>query len=129
MANEYRRHQRVAAQIARELAPLIKAQAEEHEWGVVTVTHTDVSPDLKHARVYITSLDPRQDDDQIESRFNLHRVDLRHRLARRLRLKYVPQLRFCYDKVLRQSAHVTALIDSVSTGMEGAQDSKTGGAT
>lgn len=121
MPNEFSRYQRVAEQIKREVAPLIQNLANEYRWGMVTVTAADVSPDLKHAKVYVTLFGNNRGEAEIESELNHHSAALRHRLARCLRLKYIPDLKFVYDRKLVRSARVTALIDSVSVAKNGGQ--------
>ncbi len=80
--------------------------------GEVTVSGVDLSPDLSHAKVYVSFLDA---DEQAlrESLGALARAAgfLRRGLARRLKLRGVPELRFIQDAGITRGARVDALID------------------
>ena len=56
MAREYSRAARLADQIQRDLAELIRLEVKDPRVGLVTVTAVEVSPDLSHARVFVTTL-------------------------------------------------------------------------
>ncbi|MGQ9568084.1 MAG: 30S ribosome-binding factor RbfA, partial [Anaerolineae bacterium] len=51
-----RRQRRVAELIQEELSLLIQREVRDPRVGMVTVTHVDVSPDLRLARVYFSAL-------------------------------------------------------------------------
>ena len=56
MAREYSRAARLADQIQRDLAELIRSEVKDPRVGLVTVTAVEVSPDLSYARVFVTTL-------------------------------------------------------------------------
>ena len=56
MPREFGRNQRVAGFIKQELATLIQRAFPLNDYGMITVTEVDVSPDLKNAKIYVTTL-------------------------------------------------------------------------
>ena len=113
MAKEYSRTQRVADQIQRELAQLIQQEMKDPRLGMVTVSAVDVTRDLAFADVYVSFLgvdDQKQIDESLEV---LKRASgfLRSQLARAIKLRFTPQLRFRYDASMRRGAFLSDLIE------------------
>ena len=134
MAN-HGRAQRVADQIQRDIAALIQFEVDDPRIGIVSVTGVDVSADLAHAKVYVTSLghgeaiqgqaEAAQGQYQREPSEAAERASrestaalngaagyLRGLLARRLQLRVAPKLRFHYDASVERGRQLDELIDS-----------------
>jgi ribosome-binding factor A len=75
---------------------------------LVTVTHVDVDPDLRRARVDFSCLGEGE-DEAIEA-LEEHRARLQSAIARQARLKRTPELRFEVDRVIEQGARIEALL-------------------
>ncbi|UYM14199.1 30S ribosome-binding factor RbfA [Endozoicomonas euniceicola] len=113
MAKEYSRTRRVADQIQRELAQLIQQEMKDPRLGMVTVSAVDVTRDLAFADVFVSFLgvdDQKQIDESLEV---LKRASgfLRSQLARAIKLRFTPQLRFRYDASMRRGAFLSDLIE------------------
>lgn len=81
--------------------------------GFVTVTGVDTSPDLRHARVFVSVLGSEK-----KRRSSLAGLDAAHgvlqaRIARELRLKRTPQLTFAYDPSVEHGMRMSRLIDEL----------------
>jgi ribosome-binding factor A len=82
--------------------------------GFVTVTGVQTSPDLRHARVFVSVLgSERRREQSIEGLQAAHGV-LQARLGRELRLKRTPQLAFEYDPAVERGVRMTKLIDELA---------------
>ena len=82
--------------------------------GFVTLTGVETSPDLRHARVYVSVLGSAE--ERAESLAGLaaaHGV-LQARLGRELRMKRTPQLAFEYDPSVERGVRMTQLIDELA---------------
>jgi ribosome-binding factor A len=82
--------------------------------GFVTVTGVDTSPDLRHARVFVSVLGGER-----KRRSSLAGLDAAHgvlqaRLSRELRLKRTPQLAFTYDPSVEHGVRMSRLIDELA---------------
>jgi len=113
MPHEFSRTSRVAGQIKRELAPLIQQVATENHLGLITVTAVDVSPDLRHAEVFVTQLGGTISHDQVVNLLADLRSRLRHHLAKNLRMRYTPDLKFRFDESVERGARMSAILDEV----------------
>jgi len=113
------RRLRLGDQLQVELAGLIQRELKDPRIGFVTVTEVRMSPDLKHARVYVSVFEGEEEKKQ-ESIAALQRAEgfLRHSLGRRLRLRYVPGLRFVVDDTLDHSARIDELLEDSGVNSE-----------
>jgi ribosome-binding factor A len=106
------RPQKVADLIQRELSELIRLEVRDPRVGMLTITSVDVSPDLSHAKVFITLLQKERLEDTLQG---LRRASgyLRSQLAKRMKLYTTPELRFVYDESVERGDRLSRLIDSV----------------
>ena len=112
MPKDYPRTRRIAEQIQRELAELIRLELKDPRVaGFVTVTGVEVSKDQSHAKVFFTLLGA--DDKIAETTEGLKRASgfLRTQLAQRMQLRTIPQLDFKYDASVERGVRLTRLID------------------
>lgn len=110
MNRDYKRSDRVADQIQRELAELIRTEVKDPRVSsLTTVSHVDVTRDLSLAKVYVSVLDESAREGTVEA---LSRAAgfLRKQLAARLRLRAVPEVRFAYDEALDRGNRLDDLI-------------------
>ena len=106
------RPQKVADLIQRELSELLRLEVRDPRVGMVTITSVDVSPDLSHAKVFVTLLEKEKLAETLQG---LQRASgfLRSQLAHRMKLYTTPELRFIYDESVERGDHLSRLIDSV----------------
>lgn len=111
MAKEYPRTRRVAEQMQRELAELIRAEVKDPRVGLVTLTAVEVSPDYAHAKVYFTTLAEGEQRREVEAGLRHAGGFLRRELAHRLRIRSMPELHFVFDASVERGTRVSHLID------------------
>jgi ribosome-binding factor A len=108
MAN-FARTERIAQQIQREIAELIRLQINDPRVRLVTITGVEVARDYSHAKIFFTRLDGKQEEAQL----GLEHASgfLRSQLAHSLKLRVMPQLHFVYDASVERGSHLSQLID------------------
>lgn len=113
-----RRTDRVAEQVRAELARLLRQEATDPRIHLVTLTRVDVSPDLRNARVWWSTLatDDAEAAEEVQDGLDSAAAFLRRRLAQELPLKRVPALDFRYDASMVQGAETLALLREVGDG-------------
>jgi ribosome-binding factor A len=114
MPTEFSRHLRIAQELKRILAPWIQQKAKDAQLGMVTITAVEVTPDLRQAKIYITSLGAKSHPAEVVAWLNQLKGILRHYLSQHLRLRTVPQLRIVFDESIERGARITALLDALS---------------
>jgi ribosome-binding factor A len=94
------------------------------EAHVVTVPEVRMSPDLKHATAYVMPLGG-QDVPQVLAALEANKKYLRGQVARRVHLKFSPDLRFRADESFEAGARMDALLDTETV----QQDARKSGTT
>ena len=93
------------------LSDAISKDLQDPRVGFVTVTAVKTSPDLRHARVYVSVLgDEATRTDSLEGLRSAHGF-LQSRVASELRLKHTPTLAFDYDDSIVRGMRITQLIE------------------
>jgi ribosome-binding factor A len=112
MPRDYPRSRRIAEQVQRELVGIIRLELKDPRVGLVTLTDVEVTPDLKHARVFFTLLGDEAMIGETTRALTHAAGFLRSQLARRFEMRSVPQLRFVYDASVERGARLSQLIDA-----------------
>jgi ribosome-binding factor A len=81
--------------------------------GFVTVTGVRTSPDLRHARVYVSVFGSERKREQTMAALASAHGPLQARVARELRMKRTPQLTFEYDTSVEEGVRMSKLIDEL----------------
>ena len=108
----FSRTSRIADQMQRDLAQVIRTEVKDPRVGLVTIQSIDVSPDYAHAKVFITQLGDAKNAKACIDALNHAAGFLRHHLAERLGMRTMPVLRFVYDESVERGIHISQLIDS-----------------
>jgi ribosome-binding factor A len=110
----YKRSARVGDQIRLEIADILSRRMKDPRVGFVTLTTVDVTADLKQAWVYVTVLQEGAQADEAIATLGRATGFIRGELGRRLKLRYVPELRFVRDTSVDQVRKVMTLLDEVT---------------
>ena len=105
-----RRAERLGGQIRDEVARMIASELKDPRLGFVTVTEVRVSPDLSHARVFISILGGEEEEQSALEALGSARGFLRREIGRRVRLRHTPELHFEVDRTLDHSDRIEELL-------------------
>ncbi|MEN3109870.1 30S ribosome-binding factor RbfA [Uliginosibacterium paludis] len=111
MAKEFSRSARVAEQIKRELAELIRLEVKDPRVGFISLTDVELTPDYAHAKIFFTSMQGEEGLDAILTGLRRASGFLRRELGRRVRIHTTPELHFVYDRSVEHGSYMSALID------------------
>ena len=103
------RGQRVAEQIARDLAEIIPLEVRDPRVGLVTITGCEITPDYAHARVFFTVIgsDPAQCEAGLAAAAGM----LRNKIFKKLRIHTVPTLHFVHDTSVERGFEMDRVIN------------------
>ena len=76
----------------------------------LTITSVDVTPDLSHAHVWVSSLSEDEVLSEAVQGLNHAANKLRHEIKRRMIIRHVPELHFAVDRATREGDRISALI-------------------
>lgn len=110
------RMRRVDEAVRQVLSDAVPQDLKDPRVGFVTVTDVKTSPDLRHARVYVSVLgDEEERAASLEGLQSAHGY-LQRRVASELRLKHTPTLQFVYDDTAERAQRLERLIDEETSG-------------
>lgn len=106
-----RRTERVNDLIRAELSDLLRRELRDPRIaGLVTVTHVDVSPDLRKAKAYVSVLGTDAERASTMEAMESARQFLRREVGRRLRMRTIPDLQFVSDRSMEEAQAMTDLM-------------------
>lgn len=108
-----RRPQRLALQIQHEVSLMISRDMKDRRIGFVTVTGVQLSPDLRHARIYISSMGSETEKEESLQTLNHATGWMRHELGQRIRTKFLPEIVFLMDTSQDYGERIDRLIDEI----------------
>jgi len=109
-----RRVDRIEEQLRIELSEILEREVQDPRVRLVTVTHVKVSPDLRHARVYVSSLGGPEERKKILQGLKSAAGYARRSLGQRLHhLKRTPELTFDYDDTIEKENRIEKLLDQI----------------
>lgn len=105
------RMRRVDTAVRQVLGDALSQDLKDPRVGFVTVTDVSTSPDLRHARVYVSILGtPAEQQASLDGLRSAHGY-LQGRVARELRLKNTPELEFVLDDTAEKAFRLERLLE------------------
>jgi ribosome-binding factor A len=113
------RIERVNNLIRREISELIQHHLRDPRISeFVAVTEVSTSPDLRYARVFVSCISGRQEEQKILEVLNAASGFLRTELSKKIRMRRIPELVFHWDNSIEHGDHILRLLDQVKTEQE-----------
>ena len=108
---DFKRSERVAGSLRRELAQLIQMELKDPDVGFISLSDVEVSRDLAHAKVFITVFEPEKSASSLKA---LQKAAgfLRRRLGQEMRIRAVPELHFEHDSSVETGQRMDNLIET-----------------
>ena len=106
------RMRRVNEVLREVIGAAISADLSDPRIGFVTVTSVETSPDLRHARVFVSVLGKAEEREATLAGLRSSHGVLQARIAREVRLKRTPTLTFHYDESIEKGVRISRLLDS-----------------
>ncbi len=112
MPNAYRQ-EKLGELIAAEISDLLRTRVKDPRVGFASITRVEVSGDLRYAKVFVSVMG--DSDEQKETMKGLKNATgfLRHELASRLTLRFMPELVFKLDHSIEEGSRILELINRV----------------
>jgi ribosome-binding factor A len=110
------RIERVNSLIRQEISELLQRQVKDPRLGnFIAVTEVVTTPDLKSAKVFVSRIGNEEEKREVLSALTSASGFFRRELARRLKLRYTPELNFQWDDSIERGDHLLQLIDKVAS--------------
>jgi len=112
MARDYARTDRVGQQIQKEVAMIIQREVKDPRLGMVTVNAVEITRDLAYAKVFVTffTLEGQSAEESVAI-LNEAASYIRTLLAKRIKARIMPELRFIFDKSMIEGVRMSNLVN------------------
>lgn len=117
------RQERLNSQFKEELAELLR-KVKDPRIGFVSLTDVEVTPDLKQARVYVSVLGDEAARSATMAGLRSATGFLKSELARRVRLRQMPEIEWRYDDSIARGARINELLNQVKREQEARGESE-----
>src|SRR5688500_17899678 len=111
MVHRYRRTDRVEELLKEEIARVVRLEVKDPRVGFITIMHVDVSPDLRHAKVFVSVMGVEEEKQATVEALQRASGFIRGRMGREITLKRLPELHFEVDRTLERAARIEELLD------------------
>ncbi|KPJ97972.1 MAG: hypothetical protein AMK71_12175 [Nitrospira bacterium SG8_35_4] len=108
----YKRSARVSDLIREEVADIIMNRIKHKTLGFITVTGAKVSDDLRNATIYLSVLDPGENEKTVR-KLQSSASFIKKELGRRLKMKYIPKLKFRIDESIEYGRKIDSILDEL----------------
>ena len=112
-----RRTERINDLLREEISDLVRLDVKDPRvGGLISVTEVDITPDLRHAKVFVSVLGS---DEQRRNTMEALRAAsnfLQRELRKRITIRRIPELTFLPDDSLARGARILSLIDEAQEG-------------
>lgn len=106
-----RHSERTSRLIQREISELLEREVNDPRLSrLISVTEVTLSPDLKYAKVFVSTIGSEINKEDMLAGFNKASGFLRKELAARLNLRHTPELSFHYDDSIERAARLLGLM-------------------
>src|SRR3954465_1306655 len=107
------RQKKVQELLVHEISDIVRSELKDPRVGFVTITGAEVSPDLRHARVFFSVLGDAAQQETSTQALNRAAGFVRSEFARRAQMRFVPEIRFAFDPSIERGARISQLLEQV----------------
>lgn len=112
MPNAYRQ-EKLGELIAAELSDLLRTRVKDPRVGFASITHVEMSGDLRYAKVFVSVMGDSEEQKETMKGLKNANGFLRHELASRLTLRFMPELVFKLDHSIEEGSRILEIINKV----------------
>jgi len=107
------RKEKVQEAIKKEVGLIIHNELKDPRIGFATVTKAEVTPDLRHAKIYVSVLGKQKNDKSTFKALESAKGYIRSLLAKRLKMRFTPEIMFKEDRSAEYSIYISKKIDEI----------------
>jgi ribosome-binding factor A len=110
------RTQRVDELLRQEIGVIVTREVADPRIGFATITRVETTPDLRHARVWVSVIGQPAERDATIAALGRAMPFVRHELGRTLRIKRIPELHVRLDDTAERGTRVLHLLSELEAG-------------
>ena len=112
------RTERVDELLRQEIGALLSKEVQDPRIGFATITDVETSPDLRHAKVWVSVIGQKADRDETLRALSDAMPFIRRELGKRLRIKRIPALHIQLDDSAERGTRVLHLLGELESGVD-----------
>jgi ribosome-binding factor A len=103
----------MALQIQHEISAMLSRNMKDRRIGFVTVTGVQMTPDLRHARIFVSTMGSEKEKVASLEALNHASGWIRHELGQRIRIKFLPEIEFLPDTSQEYGERIDKLLEEI----------------
>ena len=107
------RVKRVSETLKEVLSEIIQRELKDPQVGFVTVTGVEMTPDLRQARVWVSVMGMAGEEEKSMKALNHAKGFIKAEVAKRVRLRYMPELIFMRDTTVQTSMRIEGILKEI----------------
>jgi len=104
---------KVSELVKRTVSDIIQKDMKDPLPALVSVTRVEISPDLQHAKIFISVLGNQGQKDASLQKLKSAKGFIRYLLGKRVGLKYTPDLLFITDSSIEYGMHISEVLEKI----------------
>jgi len=113
------RIRRLEELLKQEIAVILHQEVKDPRLNFVSVMHVRLSGDVRNADIYVTAHDDSEEHiKEVLSALNSAKRFIRHSLSQRVVLRFLPTLKFHYDKTIAEATRIESLLHQIHEEMD-----------
>jgi len=113
MSEEQRRRSVRVKELIKEIISSSIIEFKNENIGLVTITDVEITPDLRYAKIYYTVLGNEEQRNITRDILTSGIRFFRRQIAASTRMKFVPQIEFCYDDTCDRVIHMEEIFQKI----------------
>ena len=105
-----RRTRMVGEMLREELTDIVRREVKDPRLAFWSITHVEVPPDLRTARVYVSVLGTEHERTETLAALRSASGFIRFHLKPRLRMRQIPDLEFRDDRTMEEADEITRVL-------------------
>ena len=110
---DFSRTDRLSSQISRELSGIFVNTIIPPSNLIISITEVELSKDLRYGKIYFSVYGDESAVENAEKFFKDNIKSIRKELAGRIRVKFMPELKFLYDPSIEREHRISELLDRI----------------
>ena len=111
------RTERVDELLRQEIGSIVSKDVADPRVGFVTITSVETTPDLRHAKVWVSVIGQPDERDAAVAALRHAMPFIRHELGKRLRIKRIPDLHVHLDDTAERGTRILQLLAEIDSGI------------
>ncbi|GMT43036.1 MAG: ribosome-binding factor A [bacterium] len=109
----FKRSDRVKELMQEEVAGIIREEVKDPRIGFITITKVELSNNLRNAKIFVSPMGSELEQKRTFKGICSAAPFIRSRLGKRMRIKFLPDLQFSWDRSMEHSDRLNQMLHMI----------------